>query len=453
MALVKNDICKVKIEGYSSEGQGIARVDGYVIFVKGAISGEVCNIKILKAGKTCAYAKIEEILEPSPHRIEPACASFGKCGGCSFMHMDYSEELNMKLHRVNDALRRIGGVDIEADEILGMESVCRYRNKTIFAVSRSEGRAVTGFFRGRSHDVIPVSDCIIQSEYSARASEAVCRWMDMAGASAYDEKTGAGMIRHVFCRYAFVTGRGQTVVVSAKEKIPKKDKLIEEILKACPETDSIVLNVNDTVGNTVLKGRFLTLWGNDKIEDELCGLRFCLSPQSFYQVNRRQAERLYEKAAEFADLDKTETVLDLYCGTGTITLFMAKKARLAIGAEIVAEAIDDAKKNAENNGIKNAEFICADAGMAAKKLLQQGKKPDVIIVDPPRKGLGDEVPEIMASMEPKRIVYVSCDPATLARDVKKFSELGYKAQKASAVDMFPRCAHVETVVLLSRAEK
>ena len=451
--LKKNELFTAAVEAYSADGAGIARIGGQVVFVKGAIRGETCRIKILKVLKNHAYGKIEEILEPAPARITPTCPVFGKCGGCDFMHMDYSEELALKKQRVQDALTRIGGLDIEVSEISGADQLCHYRNKAIFAVGPKDGRPVAGFYRGRSHDIVPAQSCAIQAKAAAQAADAVCRWMARCGIPAYDEESGQGALRHVFCRWGRKTGEFQVTVVSAKKKLRGTETLIEEILNSCPETVSIVLNINETKGNTVLSGPCVTLWGKPYITDELMGLRFKLSPMSFYQVNRDQAEKLYRKVLDFAALSGEETVVDLYCGTGTITLCLAGRAKRVIGAEIVPAAVEDARENAENNGISNAEFILGDAGKAAAEIRNRGIRPDVVVVDPPRKGLSPEVPSIIGEMAPERVVYVSCDPATLARDLKIFSGLGYTAARAEAVDMFPRCAHIETVVLLCRLRK
>ncbi len=443
--LKKNEIYDVVIDGYSSEGMGVGRIGGQVIFVKGAIAGETCRVKVLKAAKNLAYGKIEEVLAPSEHRITPECPVYGKCGGCHTLHMDYGEELRFKRQRVRDALLRIGGVDIEP-EIIGAETRRGYRNKAIYNV----GEGVYGFYRSHSHDIVDASDCLIQNEPSKRAAEAVMGWMKEFGVAAYDEVKRTGVVRRIFCRYGEATGELQVTVITFRDDIPHKAELIRAIREACPGTVSIVQNINKTTGNTVLFGEFRTLWGKDRIDDVLCGLRFSLSPLSFYQVNHDQAERLYGLAREYAGLTGEETVLDLYCGTGTITLYMAERAKHAIGVEIVADAIEDAEKNAEVNGIENAEFLCSDAGEVAEWFLRERLETEAIIVDPPRKGLAPEVPGYIAGMSPERIVYVSCDPETLARDVKRFTELGYYPQKATAVDLFPGTFHVESVVKLIR---
>ena len=449
----KNSIWTVMIEGYTHEGDGVAHVDGRVFFVRGALRGEKAEVRVLKDTRSIVYAKIEKLLEPAQARVAPSCANFGKCGGCDLMHMDYGEELLLKRRRVEDALRRIGGLEVPITEIVGAESVENYRNKAIYAVGKNEGRAVTGFFRERSHDIVPTEACRIQANVSDRAAAAVRRWMDRFFIPAYNEELRSGVVRHVFCRYAFSTGKAQVTVVSFERDLPHPEALVEEIRKACPEAAGIVLNVNRTRGNTVLAGEFKMLWGEDHIVDELCGLKFKLSPRSFYQINSAQAEKLYAKALEYAALTGAETALDLYCGTGTITLVLARMARHAVGVEIVEAAIADARENAALNSICNAEFICADAEAAAKDLQARGVHPDVVVVDPPRKGLAPEVIATIVSLSPARVVYVSCDPATLARDLKLFDSSGYKAIEATAFDMFPRCAHVETVVLMSRVEK
>ena len=446
----KNEIHEAVVTGYSSEGAGVCRIDGRAVFVKGALVGEKIEVRILKATKTAVYGKIENIISPSPERCEPACATFRKCGGCATMHMTYEEELRFKKEKVDAAILRIGGIDKQTDCINGAPNAEGYRNKAIYAVSDASGKPVTGFFRQHTHDVIETERCLIQSEYSDRAAFAVREWMKTCKVSAYNEKTGGGIVRHVFSRYAFGTEQRQVTVVASSAKIPQQEKLVEMILKECPETKSIVLNVNKTKGNTVLAGEFYTIWGEGYIEEILCGLKFRLSPRSFLQINPVQAEKLYDKAIEYAGLTGSETVIDLYCGTGTITLCLAKKAGKVIGAEIVDAAIVDAKENAKRNGVENAEFICADASEAAKYLKNSGIKPDVLVVDPPRKGLASDVIDSIAEMSPERVVYVSCDPSTLARDLKIFAEKGYEMQKGEAFDLFPRTYHIETVCQLLR---
>ena len=444
--LHQNQIYTGTVEGYSSEGLGIVRLDGAVVFVPQAIRGEEIDLRITKVMKTAAAGEIVKIHNPSPERTKPECPYFGKCGGCDFQHMSYTEELWAKRQRVQDALTRLGGTDLQVEEILGAKDPTHYRNKSQYPVGAD---GAIGFFRARSHKVVPVDRCLIQSEVSDRTAKAVGDWMKRYRVSAYDETTGKGLVRHIYVR---VNRKGESLccVVANGKQLPREPELAAFVRAAAPRTVGVVLNTNTKKGNVILGDKYRTLWGQDFLMDTLCGLRFKLSVPSFYQVNRDQAEVLYGKALEFAGLTGEETVLDLYCGTGTITLCMAAKAKKVIGAEIVPPAIADAKENAARNGIENAEFFCGDAADIAAKLEQDGLRPDVITVDPPRKGLSPEVIASVAAMGPERVVYVSCDPATLGRDVKLFAELGYRAVRACAVDMFPGTRHVETVVLLSR---
>lgn len=481
----KNDILKLNISGYTTDGAGVSRHDGMVVFVAGALDGETVDARILKVGKNSAFAKIERIVTASPKRIAPDCPHYQKCGGCSLRHMSYKEELRMKKDRVQDALRRIGGLDIEIDEIIPSDDIDFYRNKAQYPVADTKSGPAYGFYRAGSHDLVPVNRCMLQSAEADAAAKAVMDWMRRFNIPAYDETRRKGMIRHVFVR----TGVYETMVciVAGAEKLPKVSYLIDVLRDACPNLRSIMLSVNKKDTNVVLGDKFITIWGDNYIDDTLMGLSFRLSPASFYQINRPQAEKLYKKAIELAEPGDCNTVLDLYCGTGTITLAIASAisknehrssgelnssgelsssgelcapednhftsetalAPAVIGVEIVEAAVRDAENNAVRNGINNARFICADAAEAAFKLSSEGIKPDVVVLDPPRKGLSRDTIELVSDMSPKRIVYISCDPATLARDLKLFTEKGYRARSATALDMFPRCAHVETVVQLA----
>ena len=444
--LHQNQIYTGTVEGYSSEGLGIVRLDGAVVFVPQAIRGEEIDLRITKVMKTAAAGEIVKIHNLSPERTKPECPYFGKCGGCDFQHMSYTEELWAKRQRVQDALTRLGGTDLQVEEILGAKDPTHYRNKSQYPVGAD---GAIGFFRARSHQVVPIDRCLIQSEVSDRTAKAVGNWMKRYRVSAYDETTGKGLVRHIYVR---VNRKGESLccVIANGKQLPREPELAAYVRAAAPGTVGVVLNTNTKKGNVILGEKYRTLWGQDFLMDTLCGLQFKLSVPSFYQVNRDQAEVLYGKALEFAALTGEETVLDLYCGTGTITLCLAKQAKKAIGAEIVPPAIEDAKENAARNNIENAEFFCGDAADIAAKLEREGLRPDVITVDPPRKGLAPEVIASVAGMGPKRVVYVSCDPATLGRDVKIFDGFGYKAVRAAAVDMFPGTRHVETVVLLSQ---
>ena len=447
-ALEKGSVYTAVIDGYSSEGLGIARVNGAVVFVPHAVRGEEIDLRITKVMKTSCAGEIVKIHDPSPERMEPECPYAGKCGGCAYRHLTYPEELWAKRQRVQDALTRIGGLELTVEEILGAKNPEHYRNKSQYPVG-ADGSI--GFFQARTHKVVPIRRCLIQTEAADRTAQAVGEWMRRYKISAYDETTGKGLVRHVCVR---VNRKGESLccVVVNGNKVPREPELAAYVTAAVPHTVGVLLNSNTRRGNVVLGDKYRMLFGRNYLMDTLCGLEFKLSMPSFYQVNRDQAEVLYGKALEFAGLTGNETVLDLYCGIGTITLCLAKAAKRVIGAEIVPPAIRDAKENALRNHIENAEFFCGDAADIAAKLESDGLRPDVVTVDPPRKGLAPEVIASVAAMGPEKVVYVSCDPATLGRDVKIFREFGYEAKRAAAVDMFPGTAHVETVVLLSKGE-
>ena len=442
--LIKNQIYEAEITDYTAEGQGVAHIEGCAVFIPNAVAGEKVRVRVEKAQKTWAAGKIVEILEKSPHRVNRECEVAKLCGGCDFRHMSYEEELWAKRARVQDALTRIGGAEVTVEEILGAEQPLHYRNKSQYPVA-ADGSV--GFYKARSHQVIPVERCRIQKPQADAAAQALRTYLRLYGVSCYDEKTRRGLVRYLYVR---TNGAGQSllcVLVNGK-KLPHERELVDLLRQAVPETVGVVLGVNTRPTGAVLGQEYRTLWGADVLTDTLCGLTFRLSVPSFYQVNREMAEVLYRRAVEFAGLTGTETVLDLYCGTGTITQVMARHAGRVIGAEIVPEAIEDARANAQRNGVENVEFFCGDAAAAAADFARRGLRPDVICVDPPRKGLAPEVIRAAAQMAPKRIVYVSCDPATLARDVKLLAQEGYRAIRAAAVDMFPGTANVETVVLL-----
>ena len=447
--LVKNQIYEAVITDYTSEGQGIAKVEGCVVFIPNAIVGEVCRIRIEKAAKTWAAGKIVEILEKSSHRINRACSVAKLCGGCAFHHMDYEEESRMKAERVRTCLNRIGGENLEKVEILSAPTCEGYRNKAQYPVSSRKGKAYAGFFRQGTHQVVENPQCLILPEECDAVKSIVIDYVNQLRVMPYDEASHKGLLRHIYVRRGAVSGQILVCLVLNGRHLPKPEVLIER-LKKIPGFTTLVISENTKVGNTVLGDTFITLYGPGYIEDTLCGLKFRLSPRSFYQVNHHQAQRLYEAAISRAGITKKDTVLDLYCGVGTITLAMAKAAGKVIGVEVIPQAVEDARDNALRNGIENAEFFCGDAGQAALELEKQGVKADVVVVDPPRKGLNGDTIEALARFAPRRIVYVSCDPATLARDVALLKERGYRLSDALAVDLFPRCAHVETVVCLSK---
>lgn len=451
--LRKNDRYTVCIEAYSAEAFGVCHVHGCAVFVPRTLPGEEWEIRIVKVVKNFAYGRAETPLKLSPARAESDCGAYGKCGGCDCQHMCYEEELRFKLQKVNDALARIGKQTVQAEEIVGSEQTEGYRNKGILAVGMLDGRVAAGFYRERSHTLIPVEYCRIQDKLTHRAARAVTEFMNAHRIPAYDEQEQSGVVRHIFCRRAVHSDDRVLCIVARTGFGNLTQSLVQSVRTACPELTGIVLNINKTSGNTVLSGAFYTLWGKDTIADTLCGFRFEIAPQAFFQVNPPQAERLYRRALDYAGLDKSMLAFDLYCGAGTISLCLASRAGHVIGAEIVPEAIENARHNAAANGVDNAEFLCADAGQAARMLAERGLRPDVVCVDPPRKGMQEDAVQAVASMRPQRVVYVSCEPSTLARDILRFSDLGYRLEKASAFDLFPRTKHVETVALLTRARE
>lgn len=447
----KNTVHTLDITGYTAEGMGVARLEGRVVFVPFTIRGERWAVRLEKVNKNVAWGRGVELLVPSSERIEPDCPLYGKCGGCQFRHMTYGEELHAKRQRIADALERVGRVKLDLPPVLGAEIPDRYRNKVQFPVSQGRQGLSVGYYRPRSHDVLDAPDCLLQPWAVTKLREAFQGWMEAHRVPAYEEESGKGLIRHLYVR---TSSRGECLVcvVANGERLPREEALVEVLRQAEPRLAGVILNANTKDTNVILGDSYRTLWGRDWLEEELCQLNFRLSVPSFFQVNRAQTQRLYSVALDFAQLSGTETVLDLYCGIGTISLALAKRAGRVIGAEIVPQAIEDARENAQRNKIDNAEFFCGDAGAVARHLAEEGLQPQVISVDPPRKGLAPDVPEILTGMAPDRIVYVSCDPATLARDVNRFAAWGYNAVKAQGVDLFPRTAHVETVVLLSKGE-
>ena len=449
--LIKNQIYEATVTDYTAEGQGIAHVEGCAVFLPNAVAGERVRLRIEHPRKTWAAGKIVEILEKSPHRVNRECPVAKLCGGCDFWHMDYEEETRLKAERVKTCLNRLGGENLTEVPILAAPTCYGYRNKAQYPVSSKKGRAYAGFFRAGTHDVVENQRCLILPEQTDAVKDAVMDYVNQYRVPAYDETTHTGLLRHIYVRRGAVSGQILVCLVCNGEKLPKVDALIAR-LKAIPGFTTLVLSVNTKKGNAVLGDKFVTLCGPGYIEDTLCGLNFRLSPRSFYQVNHHQAQRLYEAAISQAEITKNDTVLDLYCGVGTITLAMAGAAGKVIGVEVIPQAVEDARDNAKRNGIENAEFFCGDAGAAALELEKNGVKPDVVVVDPPRKGLNADTIEALHRMAPRRIVYVSCDPATLARDVALLKDQGYTLATATAADLFPRCSHVETVVLLSKGE-
>ena len=445
--LIKGKIYEAVIDDYTAEGQGVAHIEGCAVFIPNAIFGEKVRVRIEKAQKTWAAGKITEILEKSPHRINRECPVAKLCGGCDFWHMDYAEETRLKAQRVKTCLNRIGGENLQEVPILSAPTCYGYRNKAQYPVAVKKGKAFAGFFRAGTHQVVENKRCLILPEQTDGVKDAVMDYVNQYRISVYDEVAHKGLLRHIYVRRGAVSGQILVCLVCNGDKLPKAEALIERLQKI-PGFTTLVLSVNTKKGNTVLGDKFRTLYGPGYIEDTLCGLNFRLSARSFYQVNHHQAQRLYEAAISQAEITKNDLVLDLYCGVGTITLAMASAAGKVIGVEVIEQAVEDAKENALRNGIENAEFFCGDAGAAALELEKQGIHPDVITVDPPRKGLNADTIEAIDRMNPRRLVYVSCDPATLARDVALLKARGFQVKNALAADLFPRCSHVETVVCL-----
>ncbi|MBR5479396.1 MAG: 23S rRNA (uracil(1939)-C(5))-methyltransferase RlmD [Clostridia bacterium] len=442
MQPVKNQEYDVEISGYNSDGAGVARINGQVVFVPGVIRGEICKIKILKVNKNIAYGKLVSVEKASPFRIESACEVFPKCGGCDFWHMAYEEELRFKEEQVQNVITRIGGLDLKVETVVGAKNTFHYRNKAQFPVGKSGG-CVCGFYRTHSHDIVPCDDCKIQSHFANAVAQTVLSWMSDYGIEPYEEKTGKGVVRHIYVRNTMLC-----LIVTKKPAMC--DELIARVKEKHPETSGILLNYNKENTNVILGKTLETLYGETDVIDTLCGNVFAIAPHAFYQVNHDQAETLYGIAIEKAKLTGDETVLDLYCGAGTITLALARHAKKVIGVEIIPQAVENARENAKLNGIENAEFICGDATKAAETLKERNVRADVVVVDPPRKGLTPDLIKTIGEIAPKRVVYVSCDPATLARDLKLFEEIGYETKTVTPVDMFPRTRHCECVALLSK---
>ena len=447
--LEKGKIYEAEICDYTAEGQGVAKIEGCAVFIPNAILGEKVCVRIEKAQKTWAAGKITEILEKSPHRVQRACPISSGCGGCDFWHMDYEEEARLKAQHVRDCLNRMGGECLEELTILDAPTCEGYRNKAQYPVACRKGRAYAGFFKAGTHQVVENSRCRILPEEADRVKELVIDYVNQYRVPVYDEEAHKGLLRHIYVRKGAVSGQILVCLVLNGRKLPREEALIEK-LRTVEGFTTLQISVNTKKANTILGDEFITLYGPGYIEDTLCGLNFRLSARSFYQVNHHQAQRLYEAAIQQAEITKEDTVLDLYCGVGTITLCMAKAAGKVIGVEVIPQAVEDARDNAGRNGIENAQFICADAGQAALELEAKGIRADVVVVDPPRKGLNSDAIEALARFSPRRIVYVSCDPATLARDVALLKERGYTLKNAMACDLFPRTRHVESIVCLCR---
>lgn len=455
MDIKKNDIYTMVIEDFGSEGEGIGKVDGFTLFVKDALIGDEIEVKVIKTKKNYGYGRLMKIIKPSPFRVEARCKNARACGGCQIQHLSYEKQLEYKQTKVENLLKRVGKIEnYEMLPIIGMKEPYYYRNKAQFPVGKNkDGEIVTGFYAGRTHAIIDTEHCYIQHPLNEQLVRCVKQWMVQNHIEPYDETTGQGLVRHILTRIGFKTKEVMVCLVINGKKLPKAEKLIE-LLKDIPGMTSISININQEKTNVILGRQVVTLWGRDYIEDYIGDVKFRISPLSFYQVNPVQTQVLYGKALEFADLKGNETVWDLYCGIGTISLFLAKNAAKVYGVEIVPQAIDDAKKNAEINHIENAQFFVGKSEEILPEMYARTKeRADVIVVDPPRKGCDESLLECITWMQPDKVVYVSCDPATLARDLKYMEEHGYKVQKVQCVDMFGHSVHCESVCLLSRKDK
>ena len=450
----KDDLIELTIEDLGVDGEGIGKVDGMAIFVKDAVPGDRVQAKVMKMKKSYGYARLMQVLDPSPERMEPRCAFARQCGGCQLQAMTYEAQLDFKAKKVWNHLIRIGSLtDLAKPEIIGMDDPWRYRNKAQFPFGTDkEGNPVTGFYAARSHNIIPCTECWLGVEENKVILEKILDHLKTYHISTYDEVSGKGLLRHVLIRKGFTTGEVMVCLILNGRTMPKLTELVDS-LREVPGMTSITINVNTKNTNVIMGTEMISVWGQDYITDYIGNIKYQISPLSFYQVNPVQTKKLYETALEYADLKGNETVWDLYCGIGTISLFLAQKAGKVYGVEIVPQAIDDARQNAKLNGIKNAEFFVGKAEeVLPEKYEKEGIYADVIVVDPPRKGCDTAALETMVKMKPERIVYVSCDSATLARDVKWLGERGYEVKKVKACDMFPGTVHVETVVLLSNGE-
>ena len=461
MSYQKNDVLTVKIEDMGHDGEGIGKCEGYTLFVKDTVIGDLAEVKVIKAKKNYGYARLMRLIKPSEHRVEPICPVARPCGGCQLQMLDYAEQLRFKEKKIAENLQRIGGMtEIPMEPIVGMETPFRYRNKAQFPIGQDKnGKRITGFYAGRTHQIMENRNCYLGVEQNEEILNRVLTWMEENRVPAYNEETGKGLVRHVLIRFGFTTKEIMVCLVVNGKKLPAEEKLIGSLTELKGMT-SISLSVNRERTNVIMGKEIHCLWGQSYITDYIGNVKYQISPLSFYQVNPAQTEKLYGLALEYAGLTGNETVWDLYCGIGTISLFLAQKAKKVYGVEIVPEAIADAKNNAKINQIENAEFFVGKSEEILPSYYNQYAKDhpgeqahaDVIVVDPPRKGCEENLLHTMASMQPDRIVYVSCDSATLARDVKVLGELGYEVKKVRGVDQFPMTCHVETVVLLSKGE-
>jgi len=456
----KNRDYVVDIKDMTHEGQGVGRIDGLAVFTDGVLAGEQVELKIIKLKKSYAVGKLLKVLRPSPDRVDPFCGVFRRCGGCSLQHMDYNAQLAFKTKLVRDSLERIGGLkDVKVRDTIGMKQPYNFRNKAQYPVTSADGKIVTGFYAPRSHEVIGSDECRIQNMESDRVRKLVAGFMMEKGIPAYDENTGKGLVRHIMTRVGFNTGEIMVVLVINGDTLPHAGELAQRLVDETAQSSgssmvkSVYLNVNTDNTNVILGDRNILVYGNESITEKIGNYSFMISPGSFFQVNTAQTEVLYSKVLEFAGLNGSETVFDLYCGIGTISLFLSSRAKIVYGVEVVKAAVKDARRNAKLNGVDNVEFIEGEAEKAVPDLYRKGIHADVVVLDPPRKGCDESLLQLIAAdMQPDRIVYVSCNPATLARDLKYLDAQGYEALEAQPVDLFPWTGHVECVTLMTNVK-
>lgn len=449
--LRKNDEFECEILSNGSGGEGICRIDGIAVFVPDTVKGDIIKVKILKVKSSYAFGKAMEIVSPSPYRAQPLCGKYKRCGGCDIACMDYDYQLEMKRNTVVDALFRIGGItNAEIMPTVGMEYPYHYRNKMQFPVGRDkDGKIVYGFYAKRSHNIVSAEECVTGKKFCQKIMETIISFMEEMKIEPYDEENHSGLVRHVFIRDSAYTGEIMVAIVINGDRLPGADILVKKLIDAESKISGVLLNINKKKTNLVMGEKNVLLYGNDTITDRIGNLEFSVSPHSFYQINPVQTEKLYALALKAAGDISDKTVFDLYCGTGTISLFMAQKAKKVIGVEIVEEAVKNACENAKRNGIENAGFHCGAVEDVIEALYKKGERADVVVLDPPRKGSDEKTLDIILKMNPEKIVYVSCGPATLARDLKFLENCGYRTQKVTPVDMFPQTAHVETVAVLT----
>lgn len=449
----KGEIYPVKIEDIGHKGEGIGRIEGFTVFVDEGVPGDELEVRIEMVKKNYAIGKMTKIILPSKDRIKPICPIAEICGGCQIQHIDYPAQLQLKTNKVKANMQRIGKLDnVRIHETIGMNEPYQYRNKAQFPVGMMDGKAIVGFYKKRTHEIVNMSSCYIQHEVNDKIVHVMKEYIDKYQVSTYDEATGRGLIRHILTKIGFATKEIMVVLVTNGRVLPHKEELIQRLISEIPAVKSIVQNINNKKANTILGKECITLYGKDMIVDKIGDLKFNISPLSFFQVNPMQTKVLYEKALEYADLTGSETVYDIYCGIGTISLFLAKNAKKVYGIEIVEAAIEDAKENAKINHIQNVEFFAGAAEDIVPKLYAKELQADVVVIDPPRKGCDEKVLDTIVKMQPERVVYVSCNPSTLARDLKYLNERGYQTIEVQPVDMFPHTAHVECCVRIQRVK-